>query len=171
MREGDGTLPESTPAASAGGPTLLYAVKQVELAVRAHLDDVLRPHGVSTTQYTALTVLERRHGMTSAALARRSFVTAQTMGDVVIALEQRQLIVRHRDPDHGRRLTISLTARGQRLLEEVRRDVGAVEEQMTDGLSGEDRERLRSMLRLCLENLSAGHDAPKSRQPVKAAGS
>ena len=28
------------------GPLLLYAVKQVELAVRAHLDDVLRPAGI-----------------------------------------------------------------------------------------------------------------------------
>jgi hypothetical protein len=31
-----------------GRPSLLYAIKQVELAVRADLDELLRPTGVST---------------------------------------------------------------------------------------------------------------------------
>ena len=35
-------------------PSLLYQVKQVELAVRAQLDDVVRPFGLTTTQYTAV---------------------------------------------------------------------------------------------------------------------
>ena len=37
---------------------LLYLVKQVELAVRARLDELLRPDGLTALQYTALTVLE-----------------------------------------------------------------------------------------------------------------
>ena len=60
-------------------PSLMYEVKQVELAVRALMDEVLRPAGVTTLQYTALTVLAGRDGLTSAELARNSFVTAQTL--------------------------------------------------------------------------------------------
>ena len=58
---------------------ILYLVKQVEQATRAHLDALLRPLGLTTNQYTALSVLERRDDLTSAELARRSFVRPQTM--------------------------------------------------------------------------------------------
>ena len=78
--------------ADPAGPSLLYAVKQVELAVRAHLDELLRPSGITALQYTALTVLARRAGLTSAELARNAFVTPQSMGDLVTALERRQLV-------------------------------------------------------------------------------
>ena len=66
--------------------TLLYLLKQVELAVRFRLDELLRPAGLTVLQYTALTVLERHPNLTSAQLARNSFVTAQTMSDMVTAL-------------------------------------------------------------------------------------
>ena len=64
-------------------PTLLYLMKQLELAVRARLDDLVRADGLTALQYTALTVLERHPDLTSAQLARRSFVTAQTMAEMV----------------------------------------------------------------------------------------
>src|SRR4051794_2090760 len=74
-------MPESRRAAQSE-TTLLYLVKRVELAVRSRLDEVLRPGGLTTLQYTALTVLQRHPAsLTSAQLARNSFVTAQTMAD------------------------------------------------------------------------------------------
>ena len=70
-------MPESRRAAQSE-TTLLYLVKRVELAVRSRLDEVLRPGGLTTLQYTALTVLQRHPAsLTSAQLARNSFVTAQ----------------------------------------------------------------------------------------------
>ncbi len=149
MRQGPMTSPPSTPRA-----TLLYEVKRLELAVRAKLDEVLKPRGVSVSQYTAITVLEHRNDVTSAALARRSFVTAQAMGDVVMALERRGLVVRHRDPAHARRLTIALTAAGRMLLAEVREDVAKVEIHMTRSLSAENCDHLRQLLSACVHNLT-----------------
>src|SRR5690348_14810114 len=90
-------------------PMLLYVVKQVELAVRSRLDDLLRPAGLTALQYTALTVLERHPDLSSAQLARNSFVTAQSMADMVTALEERGLIERHRDRTDRRRLVVALT--------------------------------------------------------------
>ena len=136
-------------------PTLLYAVKQVELAVRAHMDAVLKPYSVTTIQYTALTVLEHRNDLTSAALARRSFVTAQTMGDIVTALERRGVIARKPDPAHAKRLTISLTEEGQRVLSDVREDIETIERRMTRGLTHGEQEDLRVALQKCFANLAA----------------
>jgi DNA-binding MarR family transcriptional regulator len=140
----------------AAGPSLLYAVKQVELAVRAHLDELLRPTGTTALQYTALTVLARRAGLTSAELARNAFVTPQSMGDLVTALERRGLVVRHRDPRHARRLLISLTPAGEELLARMEPQVRALEERMLGGLADGEREALRDYLNRCRTALADG---------------
>jgi DNA-binding MarR family transcriptional regulator len=69
--------------------SLLYLIKRTELAVRARLEELLKPAGITALQYTALTVLQRRDGISAAQLARDSFVTAQSMADMVRALERR----------------------------------------------------------------------------------
>lgn len=135
-------------------PSLLYVVKQVELAVRARLDDLLRPHGLTTATYTALTVLERRDGLSTADLARNSFVTPQAMADIVGALEARGHIVRTPDPGHGRRLRTGLTPAGRTLLATVAADVEALEERMLAGLDHAERTALRTHLDSCRAALS-----------------
>ncbi|HEX5405154.1 MAG TPA: MarR family transcriptional regulator [Pseudonocardiaceae bacterium] len=133
----------------AAEPTLLYLLKQVELAVRSHLDDLLRPAGLTALQYTALTVLERRPDLTSAQLARNSFVTAQTMADMVTTLRDRGLIERRRDPDDRRRLVLALTSAGRRLLGRYRGKVAALEADMCAGLTNRQSVELRRSLLAC----------------------
>ena len=130
-------------------PSLLYAVKQVELAVRAHLDALLRPAGLTTTQYTALSVLGRRNGLTGAQLARSSFVTAQSMQDVVAALENRALVHKEPDPANRRRLLIRLTEDGRATLASVRDAVDALDTSMTQALTADERQAFRRALNLC----------------------
>ena len=65
-----------------------YLIKRVERGLRTKLDAALEPLGVTTTEYTALSVLARRSGLSSAQLARRSFVSDQAMNQVVVVLEQ-----------------------------------------------------------------------------------
>lgn len=137
-------------------PLLLYAVKQVELAVRAHLDELLRPTGITALQYTALTVLDRRDGLTSAELARNSFVTPQAMRDLVTTLEKRELITRRHDPAHRRRLLITLTPTGQALLSDTRDDVAALEERMLGGLDAAERQAFRDYLNRARTALAGG---------------
>ena len=130
-------------------PSLLYAIKQVELAVRSHLDDILKGSGITAVQYTALTVLHRRDGLTSAQLARNSFVKTQSMADIVTALEKAQLISRRRDPSDSRRILISLTEQGRDLLLQYDEPVRALEAQMVDGLTADQIRELRNALNHC----------------------
>ena len=132
----------------------MYLVKQVELAVRSRLDDIFRPIGLTALQYTALTVLERHPNLTTAQLARNSFVAAQSMADMVAALTGRGLTERHRDDADHRRLVISLTATGQELLDRYREDVRALEAQMLAGLSAAQVASLRGSLHACHLNLT-----------------
>jgi DNA-binding MarR family transcriptional regulator len=135
-------------------PSLLYLVKQVELAVRAQMDDLLKPVGITVLQYTALTVLRRRDGLSSAQLARNSFVTAQSMADIVTALERRGLIDRRRDPDNRRVLLISLTPAGRSLLADTDTAMTALEERMLSELNTGQRAALEDSLNRCRTALS-----------------
>jgi DNA-binding MarR family transcriptional regulator len=151
----DGPATAPAPGEPAGSePMLLYLVKQVELAIRSHLDDLLRPAGLTALQYTALTVLERHPDMSSAQLARHSFVTAQSMADMITALEGRGLIERHRDQADRRRLVVALTAGGRELLDRYRDQVDALEEQMLAGLTKAQISSLRRNLHACHANLA-----------------
>ncbi len=141
-------MPGTEPA-----PLLLYLVKRVELAVRARLDEIVRPAGLTAAQYTALTVLERHDDMSSAQLARHSFVTAQSMADMITTLQGRRLIERHRDRADRRRLVVSLTAEGRVLLDRFRDEVAALEGDMIAGLSGQEITGLRAVLNTCYDNL------------------
>ena len=116
-------------------PMLMYLVKQVELAVRSSLDDLLRPDALTALQYTALTALEHHPDISSAQLARNSFVTAQTMADMITTLEERGLVERHRDHADRRRLAVALTPAGQDLLDRYRDQMTAIESRMLDGLT------------------------------------
>lgn len=137
-----------------GSPTLLYLMKQVELAVRARLDELVRPAGLTALQYTALTVLERHPDLTSAHLARNSFVTAQSMADMVTSLRDRGLIDRHRDLDDRRRLVLALTEDGRSLLDGYRQAVADLESEMLSDLTTDQARTLRAALLSCREALN-----------------
>jgi DNA-binding MarR family transcriptional regulator len=134
---------------------MLYLVKQLELAVRSQLDEVLRPVSITPLQYTALTVLERRSDLSTAELARNAFVTDQSAADMVGVLENRGLILRHPDPADRRRRVLRLTAAGRELLDQVRPDVDAVEERMLSPLATREAEDLRRYVAVCRSALSS----------------
>ena len=136
------------PTSDPGQPpvSLLYAVKQVELAIRARLDDLLKPAGITVLQYTALTVLERHDGLSAAELARRSFVTAQSMADMVGSLESRDLIRRERNPRSRRERLIFLTGAGRQLLADYLGAVTKLEHRMVADLTPRQASELRRAL-------------------------
>jgi DNA-binding MarR family transcriptional regulator len=134
--------------------TLLYLIKQVELAVRQALDDVVAAADLTTSQYTALTVLERHPGLTSAELARNSFVRAQTMAEMITYLLGRGLVARERDETNRKRYLLTLTSEGQRVLDELLDAVADIETRMLDRFDGGQTEILRTYLLRCRHSLS-----------------
>ncbi|WP_435972129.1 MarR family winged helix-turn-helix transcriptional regulator [Streptomyces sp. Qhu_M48] len=134
--------------------SLLYLLKRTELAVRARLDELLKPAGITALQYTALTVLERRDGVSAAQLARDSFVTAQSMADMVRTLEGRDLIRREPNPANRRERLILLSDPGRRLLAEYAGPARRLEERMVADLSAEQVGVLREGLIVAWRSLS-----------------
>lgn len=136
-------------------PRVTYLVKRLELAVRARLDTVTGVLGLTTPQYAALSVLRITPGLSSAELARRSFVSAQAMNEMVTILQKKNLVSRTAAPDHKKVLRISLTPLGQDTLDACDADVDAVESQMLADLTPHDVQTLVTALHRCCEALSA----------------
>ena len=135
--------------------TLLYLIKQVELAVRDALDEVVATADLTTLQYTALTVLERHPGITSAELARSSFVRAQTMAEMVTYLLERELVARERDTSNRRQYLLSLSKEGKRVLGGLYDQVADIESRMLEGFDAGQTEILRTYLLRCRHALSS----------------
>lgn len=147
----DGTAQSSRSTAVRGPhrPSLLYVVKQLELAVRSHLDDIVAAAGITALQYTALTVLDHHDGLSLAQLARNSFVTPQSVADLVGNLERNGLVRRDRNPQNRRELVVSLTPQGRKLLATYAHAVAALEATMTSGLTPEQISAFRNHLDSC----------------------
>ena len=141
----------------AHGVPLLYLIKQVELAIRQRLDEVTAKHDLTAVQYTALTVLERHPGMTSAELARNSFVRAQTMAEMVTYLVDRGLVKRERDADNRRQYLLSLTRKGTTVVDRLREPVAEIEKEMVEDFDRSEVAALRGYLLRCRRSL---HEHP-----------
>jgi DNA-binding MarR family transcriptional regulator len=145
-------------AAAQGRSRLPYLLGRVDRGVRAELQERLRAYGLSVPEYTTLSVLQTRPGLSNAQLARRSLITPQSMNQVVAALERRGLIERTPDPAHQRILRTTLTRAGEKLLDELAGMVTALEDEILADLSPEQRNALVEGLRSCMRRLAAGID-------------
>ncbi|MBB4683138.1 MarR family winged helix-turn-helix transcriptional regulator [Amycolatopsis jiangsuensis] len=139
-------------------PLTLYLVKRLELAIRARMDEALRPVGLTTLQFTALTALRRRGDLSSAQLARRSFVTPQTMNEMVRTLENQGHVARERDPDNRRVLLLRLTDPGRALLERCDPLIEAIEQSILGAIPSVQHALFRQSLEL-------GYDALAEEAP------
>ena len=96
--------------------TIGFALKQAQQALRTHMDAALQQIGLTTPQYAVLNFLQIAPGASNAELARRSFVTPQTMQGIVVALERSGFVVRAPHAKHGRVQTTELTDQGRNVL-------------------------------------------------------
>jgi DNA-binding MarR family transcriptional regulator len=88
---------------------------------------------ISFPETAAMARLDRGGPATSAELARQEQISPQSMGATLGALQDRGLIARSADPDDGRRVVLTLTDGGKRVLGNRRR---ARVEQLASGLAG-----------------------------------
>lgn len=138
-------------------PRFSYVVARLERAVRAGINQRVRPYGLTTLQYTTLSVLgSRGRPLSNAQLARRAYMTPQSMIEVIDALERKGLIRRNPHPNHRRVYPATLTAKGRRVLAACDAAVDEMEEEMLEELDPEERATLLDSLKSCVRGLHAG---------------
>jgi len=140
-------------------PRISYLIGRLDRALRHRLDEVLSPQELTVRQYTTLSVVHARAGLSNAQLARRSLMTPQSMNEVLAGLVERGLVRRTPARDHGRVIRTELTPAGVTLLEACEKAVDMLEGEMLAELDAGDRVTLTVGLRSCARRLGAGiHD-------------
>lgn len=151
---------ESSVAASptVRSPQISYVVARLERAVRLEIGRLVGPRGLSVAQYTTLSILRSRSGLSNAQLARRLWVTPQSMNEVISALERAGLIERVPDRGNRRILRTALTPVGRETLAACDADILAMEEHMLADLSPDGHAQLLTALQGCVRRVSALSD-------------
>lgn len=130
-------------------PRVTYLVKRLEMAVRSNLDQLTSELDISTPHYAALSSLLQKPGMTSAELARVSFVSAQAAHQMINVMERKGLVRREVSPHHRKELQIFLTDHGRECLRQCDERVEQVENLMFASLSPEEQHILADLLARC----------------------
>jgi DNA-binding MarR family transcriptional regulator len=105
---------------------LFYALRNAQTTAKSALDQAFGRVGLSTPQFLALNAIASNANVTSAELARRSFVSPQAMIAIIGRLEHAGFI--HRSPRaNSRCLETTLTEAGGAVLERARCAATAIE--------------------------------------------
>ena len=140
-----------------------YLIKRAQSVLHDAMADALGPHHLTVTQFAVLTGLGEVPGLSNADLARRTFVTPQSMHAVLQELERLEFVVRRPHPQHQRVLQAELTEAGRRTLKSANSSVNAVEEQMLRMPSNPARSRLAGALSSCIDSLAEASPRPSGR--------
>ena len=138
---------------SGSGQPVGYLLMRVHRALRATVDDTLRPHGFTMPQVAVLFALGRKTGLSTAELARLAFVTPQAMGEVLAGLEAKGFVIRRAHDSHGRILPAELTAAGLEARNLCHEVLARAESQMLSDLSDDERHMFGQSLERCLVGL------------------
>jgi DNA-binding MarR family transcriptional regulator len=141
---------------------LIRRLNQISASVFA---DHMARHGLDLTpvQYAALSALSDMPGIDQARLAGAIAYDRATIGGVVDRLVAKDLVERKVSDRDRRARELRLTARGTRLLDQVRPAVHRLQAEILQGLDAAERDEL---LRLLQKATEAGNTL--SRAPLRA---
>jgi MarR family transcriptional regulator, organic hydroperoxide resistance regulator len=140
----------------------LQSMKRIMQHFRTRMDEELRPQAVTTAQLQVLFAVRKAPGSSGAQLARRCYVTPQTVQALLKHLEDGGFIVRGKDPVNDRIVTAHVTPAGERLAQSVEKIGQVMQEHLWQGISDRELKRLNDLLARCLENV--GDDMSESER-------
>ena len=147
---------QPTPSQEQSEPRISYVVARLERAVRTAINERVKPYGLTTLQYTTLSILGHGGELSNAQLARRAYMTPQSMSEVLDALERKSLVERTPHPNHRRVFPAALTAKGSKVLEACNAAVDDLENEMLGELTPHQLKSLRNGLISAVRALHAG---------------
>jgi DNA-binding MarR family transcriptional regulator len=130
-----------------------YLIKRAQAAIHVRLDEIVAAHGLGIPQYVVLSFLAETPGLANADLARRAFVTPQSMNEVLKHLESTGLVERRTNPTNARILNAYLTRTGARKRSAVTVQVQELEARFLNGLTSDERQTLNRALLIIIDNV------------------
>lgn len=123
-----------------------YLLRQAQQAMRSSIEHALKGTGVTASQYTILSLLEVRPGISGVEIARDSMMTAQSVNELVLVLTRSGLVRRTARKGDRRQLLAFLTPAGAAKLKVATPLVRSVERASVRGLTTAETRQLRQWL-------------------------
>ena len=133
----------------------LLSVLRTSALLEHALGQALKPFGLTHTQYNVLRILRGagRDGLCGREVGERLVSPVPDVSRLLDRLSEESLVERHRDPGDRRHVRATLTAEGERTLDEA---TPVLEELQTRWFGDLDRERLRALIGALGEVRAAG---------------
>lgn len=129
-------------------------VGRVNQGIRREMRLRLARWGLSVREYTTLSVLDARPGLSNAQLARRAIIEAPSMIEVLAKLETRGLVKRDVDPANVKILRASLTEQGRELLRGADPAIQEIQDEMLAEVPQGEQEAALRVMRTAMDHLS-----------------
>ena len=148
-------------------PSTIYLLNQTGQALRARLESQFRGLNMTGIQFTILGLLDRYSGLSSAELARRFFVTPQTMNQIIAGMLKRGLIERSASEDNRRILRMTLSPAGRETFAQCGAIAERVETDAMKWMAPEAHAQLRQQLSALLRSLRTNALTPEAAATVR----
>jgi DNA-binding MarR family transcriptional regulator len=134
-----------------------HLLKSLGHSLRQAVEERLRGEklDVSFAHFVTMFALVEEPGLPGAELARRAFVTAQTMNTILHRLERDGRIERRPHPSRARADSWFVTRKGQAQLDKAKIAGASVWRTMLSALGPREVEQLQTSLQKCLQSLEA----------------
>lgn len=110
-------------------------LRHVAFIIKKRGRDILSDFEITTPQFLTLVVLKDKPGITMGELCERLYLACSTATDLIDRMEKNGYLERNRDPDDRRVIRLSITEKGQNIIDQVinarRRYVESILSQLT----------------------------------------
>jgi DNA-binding MarR family transcriptional regulator len=114
----------------------------------------LKPFDLSLWMWRILAMLRRHGPLRFGILADYTMIELPTLSRTLDAMEKRGLVIRRRTQDDGRGVTVALTGEGEEIIRQLIPHARHVEALTFAGLSADEAEFLRKLLRRVCQNIA-----------------
>lgn len=131
-----------------------YMLKQITDKIKVSADASLKIKGLTLSQVRVLEYVSEKGGtVTQKSIEEYLDVAHPTVVGIVSRMEKNGYLVTYPDSADKRNKIVELTGKAAEMAQEVRGDIAAQEEKLLIGLTEEETEILRKLLRIISQNV------------------
>lgn len=129
-------------------------LSQAEHMLSQRIEQAIRHLGITLPQYSTLSAIESNKNLTNADLARKCYVTPQTMNRILQNLLKLNLVKKSAIPQNSNKLVFDLSPKAVKLVCDAHVAVNEVETKMIKGLNKKEFAELERLIQLFIKNLT-----------------
>jgi DNA-binding MarR family transcriptional regulator len=150
-------IAQQKPFASAAEEALLNLLRTSD-ALQREMHLLIKPWGVTSTQYNVLRILRGAHpeGLTCSAIGDRMITADPDITRLLARLKSMKLVLQHRDKQDRRVVWNQISPDGLGLLEQMDPEIARLPEKMLAHLGQSDQAELIRLLELVRSSLGMG---------------